>query len=356
MDIQVVPFDPRTASPEEWRRFHVYRRAHQMETEPEDPVFDDETIERMERHSNVQWDWRRLVVLDRDRPDVTIGEVTLEFSRPGTPTHEENAHIAHAWIGLLKPYRRQAVATRLLPKVVELAREQGRTILQSWCEEPDGKAFAAAIGAKVVQQRRENRLKLDKVDWAMVERWAKDGPGRSPGTKLRWFVDRIDDDVIERYSKVYTEAMNQQPFDAAAHGDWISTPESIRDGEKRNAEIGARKITAVTVEPDGDISGLTEVTHTPDSKWIGWQGLTGVRDVHRGRGLGKWLKAEMLLRVRRDFPEVRVVSTGNASSNEAMLSINERLGFRTHKEPVIVEMTREALEGYVRDHTGHRAR
>ena len=90
--------------------------------------------------------------------------------------------------------------------------------------------------------------------------------------------------------------------------------------------------------------------------WIGWQGLTGVRDVHRGRGLGKWLKAEMLLRVRRDFPEVRVVSTGNASSNEAMLSINERLGFRTHKEPVIVEMTREALEGYVRDHTGHRAR
>ena len=93
MDIQVVPFDPKTASHEEWRRFHVYRRAHQMETDPEDPVFDDETIERMERHSNVQWDWRRLVVLDRDRPDVTIGEVTLEFSRPGTPDpRAERAH------------------------------------------------------------------------------------------------------------------------------------------------------------------------------------------------------------------------------------------------------------------------
>ncbi len=41
-------------------------------------------------------------------------------------------------------------------------------------------------------------------------------------------------------------------------------------------------------------------------------------------------------------------SEGNASSNAAMLSIDERLGFRTHKEPVIVEMTREALEGYLR--------
>src|SRR3989442_13074517 len=105
MDIQVVPFDPRTASPEEWRRFHVYRRAHQMETEPEDPVFDDETIERMERHSNVQWDWRRLVVLDRDRPGVTVGEVTLEFSRPGAPTHERDAPHATPGIRTLRPER-----------------------------------------------------------------------------------------------------------------------------------------------------------------------------------------------------------------------------------------------------------
>src|SRR5213594_1735102 len=221
MDIQVVPFDPRTASPEEWRRFHVYRRAHQMETDPEDPVFDDETIERMERHSNVQWDWRRLVVLDRDRPDVTMGEVTLEFSRPGTPTHEQNAHIAHAWIGLLKPYRRQAVGSRLLPKVVELAREQGRTILQSWAEEPDGKAFAAAIGAKTVQRRRHNRLRFDAVDWAMVERWAAEGPQRNPHTTLRWFKDRIDDDVLEKYCALYTEVFNMQPFEDADRGEFI---------------------------------------------------------------------------------------------------------------------------------------
>lgn len=350
MDIQVVPFDPGTASREEWRRFHTYRRARHMETDPEDPIWEDETIERFERHPNPQWDWRRLIVLDRHRPDVYIGEVYLEFSRPGTETHEQNAHIAHGWIGLLKPYRRRALGSRLLPKIVELAREHGRTILQSWCEETDGKAFAAAIGAKVVTRRRENRLNLEKVDWSMVERWAKEGPVRAPGTTLRWFENRIDDDVIEPYSRIYTAVMNQQPFDAATHGDWIATPETIRDSEARNAEIGARRFTVVSVEPNGDLSGLTETTHTPDSQWMIWQGLTGVRDMYRGRGLGKWLKAKMLLRVRRELPHVRVVSTGNASSNQAMLSINERLGFRTHKEPVVVEMTREALEAYLRAH------
>ena len=347
MDIHIVTFDPQTASREEWRRFHVYRRASHMETDPEDPILEDETVERADRHPHPHWDWRRLAVLDANRPNVQIGEIYFEFSRPGTPTHETNAHLGFSWLRIPKAYRRQGLGSRLLPKVVELAREHGRTIVHSWCEEVDGKAFAAAIGAKVVQQRRENRLNLEKVDWAMVEQWAKEGPARAPGTKIRWFENRIDDDVIEPYSKVYTSVMNQQPFDEASHGDFIVTPEVLLDREARNAELGGRWITVVSAEPNGDLSGLTEMTKLPDSKWMIWQGLTGVRDVYRGRGLGKWLKAEMVLRIRKEFPEVRVVATGNASSNQAMLSINERLGFRTHKEPVIVEMTREALGGYL---------
>lgn len=348
MDITIVPFDPQTASREEWQRFHVYRRAIHMETDPEDPILEDETVERADRHPHPHWDWRRFAVLDPTRSDVQIGEIYFEFSRPGTPTHETNAHIGFSFVGLLKAYRRQGLGCRLLPQVLKLAREHARTILQSWCEEADGKAFAAAIGAKVVQQRRQNRLNLDKVDWTMVEEWAKEGPDRAPGTTIRWFENRIDDEVIEPYSKVYTSVMNQQPFDEASHGDFIVTPEVFRDREARNAELGGRWITVVSVEPNGDLSGLTEMTHLPDSKWMIWQNLTGVRDLYRGRGLGKWLKAEMLLRVRREFPNVRVVATGNASSNLAMLSINERLGFRTYKEPIIVEMTREALEVYLR--------
>ena len=347
MDIQLVPFDPQTASREEWQRFHVYRRASHMETDPEDPILEDETVERAVRHPHPHWDWRRFAALDPIRPDVQIGEIYFEFSRPGTPTHETNAHIGFSWLGLLKAYRRQGLGCRLLPKVLELARERARTILHSEPEEEDGKAFAAAIGAKVVQQRRQNRLRLDKFDWAMVERWAREGPDRSPGTTLRWFVNRIDDDVIEPYAKIYTSVMNQQPFDAVTHGDFIVTPDVLQDRAARNAELGARWITVVGIEPNGDLSGLTEMTYHTDSKWMIWQNLTGVRDVYRGRGLGKWLKAEMLLRVRREFPNVKVVATENASSNAAMLSINERLGFRTHREPVIVEMTREALGGYL---------
>lgn len=66
------------------------------------------------------------------------------------------------------------------------------------------------------------------------------------------------------------------------------------------------------------------------------------------RSLGKWLKAAMLLRIREELPQVRVVATGNATSNAAMLSINVRLGFKPHREGIGVQMSLDELEAYLR--------
>ncbi len=56
--------------------------------------------------------------------------------------------------------------------------------------------------------------------------------------------------------------------------------------------------------------------------------LTGVKDHHRGRGLGKWLKSEMMFFIKEKYPKATVLCTGNADSNAPMLSINNRMGFK----------------------------
>ena len=66
--------------------------------------------------------------------------------------------------------------------------------------------------------------------------------------------------------------------------------------------------------------------------------LTGVRAQYRGRGLGKLLKALMLLHVRAAYPEVKYISTGNADSNAPMLAINRKLGFRKHRQVKIYKL------------------
>ena len=68
------------------------------------------------------------------------------------------------------------------------------------------------------------------------------------------------------------------------------------------------------------------------------QGGTAVVPTHRGRGIGKWLKATMLERVLDEWPGATLVRTGNADANAPMLAINTRLGFRPAWATIVYEV------------------
>ena len=118
------------------------------------------------------------------------------------------------------------------------------------------------------------------------------------------------------------------------------TPASRRESEAR---MGRGWYTKVSQEADGSLSGLTEVVHDLGMSYRVEQELTGVSDEHRGRGLGKWLKAEMMFFIRDELPEVRYISTGNADTNTPMVSINERMGFKRHQTELCYQFELEAL-------------
>ena len=62
-----------------------------------------------------------------------------------------------------------------------------------------------------------------------------------------------------------------------------------------------------------------------------WQWNTVVLPDHRGRGIGRWMKAVMWQRLRATEPDVTMLHTGNAASNANMLAINTEMGFQpTH--------------------------
>jgi GNAT superfamily N-acetyltransferase len=77
--------------------------------------------------------------------------------------------------------------------------------------------------------------------------------------------------------------------------------------------------------------------------------MTGVFPQYRNKGLGRWLKAAMLERVMRERPEVKVVRTGNADSNAAMLKINHELGFKPYMASAIWQVELDK----VREYLGH---
>lgn len=347
MEPKIAPFDPPTATKAEWASFHVFRRRRHEETDPGDPEWDDASVDGWMRRPDPQSEEVRFLAWEPSKPDVVAGQLTFSVVRKGAPSYEEKKDEANVEVEVLQPYRRTRIGLRLLQKALELADEYDRSLLVGHTEEEDGKAFLKAVGAKFARTSRESRLPLESIDWEMIERWAEEGPQRSPGTTVLWFGNRLDEQYLEAYTKLFTEVFNDAPRDELETGDVTITPESLREWEAKFDASGGRAILAVSREADGALSGMTEMGYWPERMTMIHQFMTGVSGPYRGKGLGKWLKAAMLLRVRKDYPRVDFVVTDNATTNAAMLAINARLGFKLHKEWESVQIAREEFRRWL---------
>jgi GNAT superfamily N-acetyltransferase len=73
-------------------------------------------------------------------------------------------------------------------------------------------------------------------------------------------------------------------------------------------------------------------------------GLTGVAENYRGKGLAKYLKASMYMKISEDYPGFRHAITDTYPWNTYMYRINEELGFRIFNEGIIFKFTKSNLE------------
>jgi GNAT superfamily N-acetyltransferase len=135
-----------------------------------------------------------------------------------------------------------------------------------------------------------------------------------------------------------TELFNTIPWEDAEHGDVVFTPEVLAEMAERLAAGDGQVLSFIVREPDRRISGVTEMALWEEHPEHAWQWLTAVHTSAQGNGIGRWIKAEMLLHLRETRPRVRWILTSNASSNAAMLKINTELGFETHKVVTTYQM------------------
>lgn len=97
--------------------------------------------------------------------------------------------------------------------------------------------------------------------------------------------------------------------------------------------------------PSGEIVAITDTTWNPNRPRLVQQHFTGVHPDHRGRGLGKHIKARMLhqLVARHGADGIERVRTGTASTNAPMMAINARMGFVERERQVVVQAEREIV-------------
>lgn len=337
--MRIEEFEPQALSEDQWRMLFVLYETLFRETHPRDPLPSRERRKEYMLDPNPHWQIHWWWVLSSDGSRV-VGTGGVDAENKRSPSYQTNKHIAVVDIALDPQARGWALETRFLRALVSQAREMGKTIIKVHCQRESQLPFWKTLAGREVSQRTTNRLVLEAVDWDLMQRWREVVPGRAEGVSIEAF-SRVPEQDIEDFCALYTETWNQAP--TAESGEFQLTPGSRRSFEQYFAEQGYDWTTMITREPDGAISGLTEVYYLPEEAHRIEQGLTGIRTQYRGRGLGKWLKAEMLFHIRDSYPTARFVDTSNATDNAAMLSINERMGFQPYLSETLFEFDTQVL-------------
>jgi GNAT superfamily N-acetyltransferase len=337
--------DLETISREDWDKYHIFRKIRHSETNPDDPLMSDEAAEKriLQDLENKEYYIEYFYVYRSNDNSQLIGTVSIAIFTEDSPSYKGNEHFMLFEIEILPGFRRKGLGSQILRMTVESAnRLEKKLLIVTGVKDESGKQFLKKYNFTIALANRENRLKLNEVNWDMIDRWNKEGQEKNPNTKIMFF-DRIPDDLIEQYAEVITKVMNQAPLGSLDISELVSTPEVLRKRENDFTSLGRTQTTVVTIEEDGSISALSEMFYSSDTKKILGQNFTGVQEQYRGRGLGKWVKAALLLYMSIRYPEATSVKTGNAESNAPMLSINNRLGFKVHKESVLAQIKVEDL-------------
>jgi mycothiol synthase len=337
--------DPATAGADFWQRYHEFRRVRQAESRPDDPIRPDDLEEKRMRHVDpFRTEYRYEISIGGAMASGFYGETV----RAGTAEYEKNKHLFWVDVYVRPDQRRRRIASSWLPLLLELVDRHGCTTIGMGAEEESGHAFLRWLGADAKLAGAENRLRLSDVDSAMLRRWTAEGAKRSPTTRLEIYDGPLPEAMWDDYAPQITTMLRTMPFESLDVGEILVTPDHLREWYSRMRLIGDTLYTVLTRERDGTMSAVTEALWGPHRQTIIHQMFTGVRPEARGRGLGKWIKAEMLLHLRAHHPMAEWVVTDNAGSNAPMLAINKKLGFKEYRVGIDYQMSRDRLAAQVK--------
>ncbi|MBW3588213.1 MAG: GNAT family N-acetyltransferase [Actinobacteria bacterium] len=344
--IEITEIDPSEATDAQLRALHELWSLDELETWPEDPPppFEEFVAEINGRPS---YSFQRFWLATGQESGQPLAYTSIDFERRDT-----NQHRGHVSIFTHPGSRLQGLTSGLLRPVAEIARKEGRTSLNNWLKKDSpGTGYAKLLGANQTTNDFENRLPIAELDRSLIESWVARAPERAQEYSLEFWEGACPAEYLDSFAQA-KQAMNDAPRGPNQEDD-VFQPEQVKEWEERHVEAGYLLWTYAAIhEPSGEVAGYTQMFPSPWRPQLAKQEDTGVLPAHRNRGLGRWLKAQMLVKLLEEKPETDSVITWNATINKSMLGINRELGFRGVREWGEWELTLDDLEAWLSAKSG----
>ena len=299
--------------------FHAIDVALDREALPDHPVMPLEQYALQLRYRPVFRTVRRFLARVDGEP---VGLASVQWD----DTDDNRSH-AYLYGGVLQPHRRQGIGAAIVAAAVEQIPED-RTIIDTDARlDHEGEHLLRAIGAERRHIGRRSICPLSEETRPLLQGWVDRARERAEGYSLIGWDGPCPDELIDAFVEA-KHVMNTAPLEQLERDDDVFTVERWREYE-RVTEARGQDVWTIAARHDesGKIAGYTEL-HFP-RRWpeYCYQEDTGVWPEHRNKGIGRWVKAALALRVLDERPEVRMIETWNAGSNEPMLNINVAMGF-----------------------------
>ncbi|MFF4651792.1 GNAT family N-acetyltransferase [Streptomyces sp. NPDC001380] len=263
---------------------------------------------------------------------VGIATVTL-------PEHE-NRDFALVDVRVDPVQHRQGIGRALLRGVLPLCRAEQRTALaaQGVMAGSAGERWALALGFVKVQEFVLQSLTVPDVDPRL---WQVAAPA---GFRVEQWTGSAPGSLVAPYARARTAIVDAPTGASEFHfPEW--TVERVRRHEAELRERGDEQHVVVAVhEETGTVAGLTELMVSAARPTVGYQLDTAVLPAFRGRGLGRFVKARMMLVLTADRPELTRVAINTASDNGHMIRVNHQVGYRTDETVADLEACLDTLE------------
>jgi GNAT superfamily N-acetyltransferase len=255
--------------------------------------------------------------------------------------------LAEVEVRVIPGHRSRGVGRELSALVLRAAVEAGATSVIAYPHDAAGVALCRRAGMTHRQDERLSRLLVADLDEDQQRDWRDGSAAEAAGYALHRFTGTCPDELLAPLVQART-GMDDAPLDDVEYERAAVTAETVRDQERVDREGGFEVFISLVTGPEGDGAGVSVLLVHSERPAVGHQGDTAVVPAHRGRGLGRWLKASNLEAVRHAHPELASVYTYNAATNRWMLDINVAMGFRPYRTYAAhqADTTDLALEGF----------
>jgi GNAT superfamily N-acetyltransferase len=232
------------------------------------------------------------------------------------------------------PARRRGIGRALVQRLEQTAKDDDRSLILAGVVLPfdDRKGhayhrFAEACGYGLSNYEVVRHLKLPVHD-EHIQAWIDEAAPRHVGYTLETYVGAVPDDLVESLCALLGQLAVDAPSGAVDFEEELVTAQRYAEMVATTNAMGRARYETVALTADRQVVAQSTLAVPLKHSTTVYQWGTFVHRQHRGHRLGLATKAVNLRAVQALRGDLNLVTTQNAETNNYMVSINERMGFR----------------------------